>query len=69
MQQTVRKETLFTETEQSVGELTYLRDMLVEMRGLADRAGQGTLVYLIEMAVLEAEDLVKLNELSDALKD
>ena len=69
MQQTVRKETLFTEAEQSVGELTYLRDMLVELRGMADRSGQVTLVYLIEMAVIEAEDLAKLHDLTDALKE
>jgi peptidase E len=37
--------------------ISYIRDMLAELRNVADREGADLLCYLIEMAYVEAGDL------------
>lgn len=42
--------------------LDYIRQMLLELRQIADETGEGTLVYMIEMAMMEAEECKNLRE-------
>ncbi len=47
--------------------LTYMAELLLELRRLAQGIGEGTLVYLIEMAAIEANDAGRLHRFRQAL--
>jgi len=48
-----------TPVARSVQNLVYVRQMLGELRGVAEAENADMLCYLIEMAMMEANDLVE----------
>lgn len=49
-------------SEGGADRLNYIRLMLHELRQMAEEEREGTLVYMIEMAAMEAEETVRLRE-------
>jgi hypothetical protein len=47
--------------------LDYIRQLLLELRAIADSQGEGTLVYLLEMSALEAEACLKAHKFNSEL--
>ncbi len=47
----------------------YVRQLLIELRGIAQAEGEGTLVYLLEMSALEAQECLKVNKFNTELID
>lgn len=47
--------------------LEYMREMLLEFRKLADGLGENTLVYLIEVTVLEVDECAKTHKFKSEL--
>lgn len=47
--------------------LEYMRQLLMEFRKLADGLGEHTLVYLLEMAVLEIDESTRVHEFRASL--
>ena len=50
------------------GRLDYVRQMLLELRQIADETGEGTLVYMIEMAMMEAEECRNLRQRASGME-
>ena len=49
--------------------LEYIRQLLIELRGIAQAQGEGTLVYLLEMSALEAQECLKVHRFNTELID
>ncbi|MGI9402697.1 MAG: hypothetical protein ACR2O0_15680 [Rhizobiaceae bacterium] len=49
--------------------LEYIGQLLVELRGIAHTQGEGTLVYLLEMSALEAQECLKVHRFNTELID
>ncbi|MEM7464422.1 MAG: hypothetical protein AAF362_17265 [Pseudomonadota bacterium] len=49
--------------------LEYVRQLLIELRGIAQAEGEGTLVYLLEMSALEAQECLKVHRFNTELID
>ncbi len=49
--------------------LEYVRQLLIELRGIAQAQGEGTLVYLLEMSALEAQECLKVHRFNTELID
>jgi hypothetical protein len=47
--------------------LDYVRQMLLELRQIANETGEGTLVYMIEMAMMEAEECRDLRQRASSM--
>lgn len=47
--------------------LNYMREMLIEFRKLADGLGENTLVYLLEVTVLEVDECAKTHKYNSRL--
>ena len=45
----------------------YIAQMLKELRRIAETAGEGTLVYMIDMAAMEAEESVRARRLAQGM--
>ncbi len=53
-----RKNISLAKDADTLQSLTYIRQMLAELRGVAQREGAEMLCYLIEMAYVEAGDIM-----------
>lgn len=55
--------------ENADNKLEYVRHMLMELRRIAVDTGEGTLVYMIEMAALEAEECARIRKLGSRMTE
>ena len=53
--------------DDKAAKLAYLRDMLMELARVATATNSSTLAYLLEMAILEADDCLKVHEFKTGL--